>query len=472
MSTQRYAPFWPLVSAVLFGSFLATLCTTGLNVALPELMKVYGAPLQTVQWTLTVTLLAVGTVSPAAGYLGERFGQKRVYVGALALFTIISTLCALAPNLIVLILLRTLQGATVGLIIPTTMTLIYQTLPPHQHAMGLSIWSTGSSLAPAIAPTLSGWLLTKWGLPAVFLFNLPIGLLGIYAAARFVPTEAGRPARLDLPGFGAALVTGLALLIGFTEGPAWGWTSARLVALFVLGFVALAYFVWQERRIAHPVLDIRVFEASQYSIAVAVNAVLTIGIYGGMILSPIYLQQVRGLSSLQTGLWLMPASLMMVLFAPLVGRLYTKLGPRPLILFGLALLVAGNLGLGFLTTQTNLYLFLGWMTVRYIGIAFSTMPVINTGMVAVPRKLAGHASAMNNWLKQGAASLAVGLTASLVASLSVTRAGTGLAKTVALTSAVNTLYLAAGFLTLAVTVGALFLKAPAAKSASLDEEVA
>lgn len=470
MSTKTsYAPFWPLVSAVLFGSFLATLCTTGLNIALPELMSRYDLPLQSVQWALTITLLAVGTVSPVAGFMGQRFGLKRVYIGAMAFFTLISTLCAFAPNLLILVLLRALQGAAVGLIIPTTMTLIYQTLPSHQHAMGLSIWSTGSYLAPAIAPTLSGWLLARWGLPSVFLFNLPVGLLGLLVTLLFVPADEGRPAKIDLPGFATALLTGLALLVAFTEGSAWGWTSGRLLVLFAVGLLALVLFIWLERRTRQPLLNIKVFEAGQYRLSVAVNAVLTMGLYGGTLLAPIYLQQVRGLTSLQTGLWLLPATLWTVLLTPFVGKLYNRLGPRTLVLFGLTLLLIGNLMLSFLTTQTSLYFFVAGMAIRYVGVTFATMPVTNTGMIAVPRSMAGDASAMNNWIRQGSASLAVGLAASLVASLTAGGVSTGLAKPVALTGAVNTLYLGTGLLTLVVMAGALFLKATPARPVTVAD---
>lgn len=470
-SSRTYAPFWPLVSAVLFGSFLATLCTTGLNVALPDLMRSFDAPLQSVQWTLTITLLAVGTVAPLAGYLGDRFGLKRLYIWALGLFTVVSALCALAPSLMVLILLRAVQGAACGLIIPTTMTLIYQSLPREQHAMGIAIWSTGSALAPAIAPTLSGWLLTQWGLPSVFLMNLPVGLLGMVVASSFIPAREGRPSRLDLPGFGGALIAGIALLVGFTEGPAWGWLSARTIGLLVLGVVVLALFVWQERRSPHPVLDVRVFGYLQYRIAVAINAVLNFCIYGGMILSPIYLQQVRGLSSFATGLWMMPAAFCLVLFTPLAGRLYSKLGPRPLVLLGLALLAAGNAGLGTLTQTTNLYLFLAWMSLRYIGIAFISMPVTNTGMSAIPRHLTGHGSAMNNWIRQGSASLSVGLFAALVGSRTVLHMQAGGGKAAALTTTTNELYWWVAGGTVLVMLGALALR-PTPKAATGQEAVA
>jgi EmrB/QacA subfamily drug resistance transporter len=458
--------FWPLIAALVFGSFLSTLSTTSLNVAIPELMHAFGAPLGDVQWTLTITLLAVGTISPVTGFLGERMGHRRLYLMALALFTLASALCAAAWSLPALILFRALQGIACGLIVPSTMTMIYQTLPRAEQAMGIALWSTASMLAPAIGPTLSGWLLGHAGWPAIFLFNLPIGLLAIAVAARFIPTgSVGEPGRFDLLGFLAAGVTGLALLVAFTQGGTWGWGSGRTLGLIAVGLAALALFIRHELQTSQPMLDLRVFAYPVYTRSVIINAIVTAGLYAGVLLTPLYLERVKGLSALDTGLLLLPASLCMVIFMPVAGRLYHRFQPRGLIGFGILMLTLGTVPLGRLTPASGRGFILTWMAIRYIGVAFVTMPVTNTGMGAVPRALSGHASALNNWIRQGAASLAIGVYATLLTSRTAAHlaalggGGNATPRAVqALTMGINDLYLLSALLTLLALPLALWLR--------------
>lgn len=219
-SEQAQAPFWPVILAIFFGSFLSSLSTFMMNIAMPVLMAEFDVPLATIQWGLTGFMLAFGAISPLAGYLGDRFTTRRVYLLSLAGFLAASALCAAAWDAPSLIAFRILQGLACGLIMPTAMTIIYQVMPPASIATALSLHTAAGMLAPAIGPTLAGWLIAQFTWQAVFLVNLPLGLFGILLAARGIPRyRMQAPRSLDLPGLFTSVAGSLALLMAFSLGP-------------------------------------------------------------------------------------------------------------------------------------------------------------------------------------------------------------------------------------------------------------
>ncbi len=412
---EEKVPFWSIMFAIFFGVFLVTFNMSAVNVALPTFIKSFNTSLDSVKWILTGFMLATGAACPLAGYLGEKFSCKKLYLFALIGFTLSAILCTLSSNLFLLVTFRVIQGVFSGLIIPTTMTIIYQVIPKQKQAFAISLWSMASMLAPALGPTLSGWLIQYFSWRSIFIVNIPIGIIAIVMIIAFIPQyNLSTSTSFDFIGFSAIIILSLSMLIAFSEGSVWGWISFKTISLVIVGIVSLVLFISRELKISAPALDIRVFKLKKYTISVILVSMVTISLYAGTLLTPLFLQSTQHLSALDTGLILLPPSLAMALMMPIVGILYNRIDPRILIIIGICFIAIGSWKMSHLVVDTSSSYITFWMTIRYIGISFSTMPITNSGMSIVPRNLLGHASSINNWLRQVSSSLAIGIFSSLL----------------------------------------------------------
>ncbi|MVX64470.1 MDR family MFS transporter [Clostridium chromiireducens] len=414
---EEKGPFWSVMFAIFLGVFLGTFNMSAINIALPIFIQSFNTDLDSVKWILTGFMLATGVACPLAGYLGEKFSYKKLYLFALIGFTFAAILCALSFNIVMLVAFRVVQGLFSGLIIPTTMTIIYQVISRKKHAFAISLWSMASMLAPALGPTLSGWLVQYYSWKSIFLVNIPIGIIAIILVARFIPQyNLSKVNSFDFIGFSTVIILSLSILIAFSEGSIWGWISFKTISLILLGIASLTVFVFREIKISSPALNIRVFKFTKYTISVIAVSIVTIGLYAGTLLMPLFLQNSQHLSALDTGLILLPPSLAMALMMPIVGTLYNRIDPRILIALGISLMAIGSWKMSNLSPDIPHSYIIFWMTIRYVGISFSTMPITNSGMSIIPRTLSGHASSINNWLRQVSSSLAIGIFSSILIS--------------------------------------------------------
>lgn len=431
--TLSRSKFWSMMFAIFFGNFLAVLSTNTVTVALPELMREFDVDLTSIQWVMTGFMLATGTVAPAVGFFGNRFSVKRLYMVAMVGFVIASALCALAWNESSLIGFRIVQGLFSGIIMPTTMSIVYQVVPKSQQAFGISIWGLSAMLAPAVGPTLAGVLIHVMDWQWLFWINIPIGLAAIWAIVKFIPMyklegEIG----FDKFGFVLVIVGSLLLLLAFGNGQAWGWLSWKTIGSIVLGGVIIALFVIRSLRHRFPLLQFRVFQYKQFAYSMLLVSIITISLYSGGLLTPLFLQNVQGASTLTAGLILLPASILMAVLMPFTGRWYTKYGPVRLLITGLILMAIGTFALTRLHVHTAHSTILFWMIFRNVGIALANTPAVNAGMSAVKREWTGYASAINSWLRQGLAALSISLFSSLLVARTLhyvkemTAAGTGM----------------------------------------------
>jgi len=409
--------FWPVIFAIFFGNFLASLSTTTINIALPAFMHQFTAELHTVQWMVTGFMLATGVIAPVLGYLGDQFSYKRIYILSIIGFTICSALCVLSWNIQSLISFRILQGLFSGLIMPATMTIIYQVVEKEKQAFALSMWSVSAMLGPALGPTVGGFLVQHFNWHALFIMNIPIGLIAIVVAIRYIPYyKLSSKQHFDSVGFVSVIISSGALLVALSQGSMWGWQSAKTLSLLIGGAVLLIFFILWELRVKEPLLHLRILRIRKFSYSLVLNGIISISLYSGTFLIPIYLQNVQHTTAMQAGLIMLPGSLMMVICAPIAGRLYSRIGPVKLSLFGVLLMVVSTWSLTGLTVTTSHMFITVWMAVRYIGITFANMPITNAGMGAVPANESGHASSINNWIKQGMGAFAIGIFSSLLAS--------------------------------------------------------
>ncbi|WP_139990481.1 DHA2 family efflux MFS transporter permease subunit [Paenibacillus paridis] len=415
--------FWPIMVAIFIGSFLCVLASATINLALEILTDHFDTTLSSVQWTLTGFMLAMGTTAPIAGYLGERFSYKRLYLFSLIGFTLASVLCATAWSEGSLIAFRVLQGAFSGLIIPATMSIIYQVIPRERQAMAVAFWGLSAMLAPAFGPTISGWILENLSWHWLFWMNIPIGLIAIWFVYAYIPFyRLNVPKSFDGLGFLTVVISSSSLLLALGQGHSWGWGSWKIISLFALGVVSLLLFIWRELTAETPLLNLRVFKNRRFTLNAIISNIITISLYSGTLLTPVFLQRIQHVSAMDTGMILLPASLAMALLMPVVGKLYGVIGPRWLMSGGIALLTIGTLALSWLSIDVSHAYVIWWMIVRNIGIALVVMPSSNAAMEQIPAELSGHASAITNWTRNVFGSFAIAIFTTMLASRSITHA--------------------------------------------------
>jgi len=415
--------FWPIMGAIFIGSFLCVLASATINLALEILTTHFQTTLSSIQWTLTGFMLAMGTTAPIAGYLGERFSYRRLYLFSLIGFTVASGLCALAWNEQTLILFRVLQGAFSGLIIPATMSIIYQVIPREKQAMAIAFWGLSAMLAPAFGPTISGWILQNFDWQWLFLMNIPIGLIAIAFVLAYIPYyRLNVPKSFDVIGFITVVLSSSSLLLALGQGHSWGWNSWKILSLLIGGVLMLLLFIGWELTTETPLLNLRVFKNRRFTINAIIANIITISLYSGTLLTPVFLQRIQHVSAMDTGLILLPASLVMALAMPFVGKLYNIIGPRWLMSSGIALLTLGTLTLSWLSIDVPHSYIVWWMIVRNLGIAFVVMPSSNASMEQIPPELSGHASAISNWTRNVFGSFAIAIFTTMLASRSISHA--------------------------------------------------
>lgn len=469
MNSEEKISFWPIMITIFLGSFLVMLNTSSINLALPALMKSFSTDIDTVKWTITGFMLSMGTMAPITAYIGERFSYKRIYLISLAAFTLVSILCVFSWNIGALITFRVLQGAFSGIITPATMAMIYQVIPNKRQLTAISIWNLATMLAPAVGPTLSGFLIEKFNWQAIFAVNIPIGLITVIIGMRYIPYyKLSVPKFFDFLGFISILISSLSLLIAFSEGQNWGWGTWKTVSLLIFGIITLGAFIFRELNTDSPVLNIRVFKYSRYTMSIIVSCILNMNLYGVLFITPLFLQNIQHVSPLDTGIILLPASLIMALSMPFVGKIYEFVDTRILISTGISLVALGTWKMTHLVMDISHSYIITWMAVRNLGIALTIMPNNYCGMAILPKRLSGHGSSVNNWMGRVTSSLSMAIFASVLTSRTVTHSSelaisaNSLSKTLiadkAFTMAADEVFIIAFIIILIALPFSLFLK--------------
>jgi EmrB/QacA subfamily drug resistance transporter len=401
---------WRALSVIALGSFMVVLDTTIVNIALPRIITIFGSTVEQGQLVLTGYMLALAVVMPATAYFGQTYGTKRVYLATFALFTIGSALCGAAWSVPSLIGARVLQGLGGGMIQPLGMGMLFRITPPERRGSVMAIFALPVMVAPILGPTLGGYLVEYVDWRWVFFLNLPVGALGLFLGGLLLqetPARAG--VRFDAFGFVLAATFSAAALLAMEEAAKDGFGEPSVVAKLGLAVAVLPVFVWWELRTAEPLLNLRLFAIPAFSMGAVVNFVTTMALFGAIFLLPVFLQNLRGMGAMQTGMLLFPQALASAVSVVLGGRLYDKVGARPLMIFGLA-------GLGLSTwllsaiDVTTPDSTLTWMLVMRGGsIGFAMMPAMTAWMAAAPQTQSQDASALSNVLRQvfGAASTAL-----------------------------------------------------------------
>ncbi|MDD3022301.1 MAG: DHA2 family efflux MFS transporter permease subunit, partial [Syntrophomonadaceae bacterium] len=336
---------WSVVIVIIIGVFMAILNGSIVNVALPQIMVIFNSTPDAIQWVLTSYMMTLGVLMPLSGYLGDTFGYKRMYFLALALFVFGSILCGLSWSVNSMIAARVVQAMGGSIMQPLGMAFIYKVTPRDKVGLTMGIFGIAAMAAPAIGPTLGGYLVEYINWRLIFVINVPIGILNLFLTSILLKeTELIKGHRFDYIGLITSVVGLFCLLLALSQGNKYGWSSAYIISLLIAGLSSLTLFVFNELRHPEPILELRLFKNPLFTISTVIGSVLNIGMFGAMFLLPLLLQNVLGLTAMKTGLILLPAALATAVMMPVSGKWFDKHGARGVVALGLVLVTITTYG--------------------------------------------------------------------------------------------------------------------------------
>ncbi|MEN2381537.1 DHA2 family efflux MFS transporter permease subunit [Staphylococcus warneri] len=395
-----------ILAAMLFGMFIAILNQTLLNVALPKINTEFNISASTGQWLMTGFMLVNGILIPISAFLFNKYSYRKLFIIGLVLFTIGSLICAISMNFPVMMSGRILQAIGAGILMPLGSNVIVTIFPPEKRGVAMGTMGIAMILAPAIGPTLSGYIVQNYDWNLMFYGMFFIGLVAIAVGFFwFRLYQRTTNPKADVPGIIYSTIGFGALLYGFSEAGNKGWGSTEIISMFIIGIIFIALFVIRELRMKAPMLNLEVLKYPTYTLTTVINMIVMMSLYGGMILLPIYLQNLRGFSALDSGLLMLPGALVMGALGPIAGKLLDTIGIKPLAIFGIGVMTYATWELTKLNMDTPYLSIMGIYVLRSFGMAFIMMPIMTAGMNALPARLISHGNAFVNTMRQLAGSI-------------------------------------------------------------------
>lgn len=456
-----------VILILLIATFVVILNETIMNVALPRLMTDLHVTASTAQWLSTAFMLTMAVVIPVTGFLLQRLSTRTVFLLAMTLFSLGTLLAALSTGFVPLLVARVVQASGTAIMLPLLITTVLTLVPERRRGAVMGRVSIVISVAPAIGPTISGLILQALPWRFMFLFVLPIALGALVYGARTL-RNVGTPRRLSLDllsvplsalGFGGLVYA----LSRFGEG---GLGNPAVSVPLAVGAVSLIAFLWRQVALSRPIpgrsgeplLDLRAFRIPMFRLGVGLMVIAMMALFGGLILLPLYLQNLRGLSTLQTGLLLLPGGLLMGLLAPSIGKLYDRIGPRPLVVPGTLLMTLTLFGLGRIDTLTPIWTLLTLHMTLSVGLALLFTPVFTSALGPLPPELYSHGSAILSTLQQVAGAAGVALLITLMAGRTASMTAQGVAQVAAQVEGLHLAFSVSAMIAAVAVVLALFLK--------------
>jgi DHA2 family multidrug resistance protein len=400
--------------------------TSIVNVALPHMRGSVGATVQEITWVTTGFVIATVLVMPLTGFLGRLFGQKRIYLLALALFLVGSALCGTARSLGALVAWRAVQGFGAGALQPTEQALLRSTFPPKEQGIAMAVFAMPVMLGPALGPTLGGYITDHYSWPWIFYINLPVGLLGMFMVWSFVHEDedvvrqnralaAAQRRNVDWLGI-ALMVVGLAALQYFLEeGSRYDWFEDTTIATtFGVAVVGLALFVWRELTAEVPVVNLRLFKDRTYASGTLIGAVMFALLMASMFLLPIFMQEMLGFTATQSGLTLIPRVVVMMVVTPFIGRIYNKVSPRLVVGIGIVLVSLGNVAQARFTLDSSMLNIVHSTMIQGVGFSCLFVPLTTVALSSIERHQLSDATGLNSLFRQVGGSIGLAVFATLL----------------------------------------------------------
>jgi EmrB/QacA subfamily drug resistance transporter len=418
---------WWTLGAVSLGLFMIMLDNTVVNVALPSIQQSLGLSLSELEWVVAGYALTFAALMLTGGKLADLLGRRRVFVAGLVVFTLASLACGLAGSAEVLIGARVVQGIGAAMMNPATLSIITATFPPRQRGTAIGIWAGVSALALAIGPLVGGLLSEHVDWSWIFFVNVPVGIVAIAAAYAFIDEsrDTSRDQRPDVPGLVTSGVGLFALTYALIEANSHGWGSTRILGAFALAAVSLAAFVLLELRQRRPMLDLTLFRNATFSGANVAMLLVALAMFGVFFYVSLYVQQILGYSPVKAGASFLPATILIAVLAPFVGRVVDRVGSRWLTSSGMVLLALSLVLFARLGTGSSYWEILPGLVVMGVGMALTMTPTTAAAMGSVPRDQAGVGSAVLNSMRQVGGSLGIAITGAIVAHVTSTSLAAG-----------------------------------------------
>lgn len=410
---------WYLLGNVMVGTFMAVLDSTIVNVGLPKIMASFGVGIDKIEWVITAYMLALAVALPAAGWLADRFGYKRMYFMGLLLFTFGSFLCGISHEENMLILSRVIQGLGAGALMPIGMAIITREFPPEQRGVALGFWAISAAASISFGPLIGGYLVDNFTWQLIFDVNVPMGVIGMFATI-IIQKEYIKPVKhsFDFLGFISVSTFLPLVLYALTEGNAAtnsaGWSAPYVLLCFAISFVALAVFITVELVVEEPLIDLRLLKNHNFAISNIIMFIFSLGMFGSTFLLPLYLQNSLNYTAIMAGSVFLPVGIIQGITAPLAGVFGDKTNPKIPILIGVVVLAISffvNAFLSFLTEHSYIMLIL-YMRGFAMGIIFTPLSAIS--MQEIPREKMGQASGLFNIIRQLGGSFGVAILATLL----------------------------------------------------------
>lgn len=414
-ATQPEVNKWVVAVAVMTGTIMAVLDSSIVNVALPDMTSSFGASVEQITWVVTGYILANVIVMPILGLLTERFGRKRFYLASVAVFTVSSMACGFAGSLPMMVFARVLQGIGGGVLMTLSQAIMRETFPPEEQGVAMGVFGMGIMLAPAIGPTLGGWITDQYSWAWVFFINVPIGILNFVLISRFVHDPSylvRRKTRIDWTGL-ALMVVGLgALQLMLEQGASHDWFgSTYIVALGALAVAGMVLFVWRELTTPAPAVDLRILRNVPFASATFLGGVLGMALMGSVFLLPLFLQNLLGYSAMDSGVVMLPRSLAMGVLMPIAGRFYNRLGARKLVGLGLLVSAYGFWDISRLTLDVGYWDLFFPQLWQGVGFSLIFVALSTAALASIDRPKITAATGLYNVVRQVFGSIGISLAA-------------------------------------------------------------
>lgn len=433
-----------VLAVLLSGAFVAILNQTLLATALPVFMRDLGITANKAQWLTTIFMLVNGVMIPVTAFLIQKFTTRALFLTAMGSFSVGTVICMLAPNFPILLIGRIVQASGAGIIIPLMQTILFAIFPVHKRGTAMGTFGLVISFAPAIGPSVSGWIVDNYPWQTLFQMILPIALLDLIVAFFILRnvTERTFP-KLDVLsiilssfGFGG-------LLYGFSVAGTYGWGSAQVLLSIIGSSVVLALFIWRQLILKQPILEFRVFRYGMFTLNTAIGMVVFMVMIGGTTVLPLYMQNMHGYAAVTSGLALLPGAVVMGIASPITGRVFDAFGAKWLALIGTTIVMVTTFMYAGLSTETSFAYIAVVNAVRMLGTAMVLMPATTAALNDLPPGLIPHGTAMNNTMRQVAASIGTAVLVTVMTNSALDVDTHGLA---GLVHGVNVSFVVAGFI--------------------------
>lgn len=394
-------PPYAMIAILFVGAFVSLLNETLLNVALPSIRNDFDVSMSTVQWLSTGYMLVNGVLIPASAFFIQKFTNRSLFITAMILFTAGSVLATLSPTFGVLLAARMIQASGSAIMMPLLMNVMLTSFPVERRGAAMGIFGLVMITAPAIGPTLSGWLVEHYTWRTLFDVVIPIAaitlILAVFKLKNITPQ---RSIKLDVLSLILSSIGFGGILYGFSSAGEKGWDSAEVYGAIAAGVIGLVLFVLRQMKLDEPLLEFRIYKYPMFALSSAISVVISMAMFSGMLLMPMYVQTVRGISPLDSGLLMLPGAIAMGIMSPITGMLFDKYGARILAVIGLSLTILTTFMFSHLTLDTSYGYLMFVYTLRMLGMSMVMMPVMTNGLNQLPAAMNPHGTAMNNTLQQ------------------------------------------------------------------------